>query len=466
MVTPATHLALVTTDRARPRRTPFDVKTLKHLKPPPKRLDTHGHEVVNQITYWDATTKGFGLRISSAKTKTWIWMGRILKQGRRVVTRYHLGTYSEKEDGAGLSLAMARRKAHEYQRAVDRGEDPGQQRQDAKTEALTRSTHDFKSVAERFLALHHPKKKATLSPHTKRRYHGLLLGQDLKDWWARPVASLTTTHVTDALDRMERRDLTLSVNRLRTVLKKFFSWCIQRQIITVSPAAGLEPRMAEVVRTRHLYGNADAGTPSELALLWRACEDCGRSGLLVKLLLLTAQRREEVANLRWKELLDLDGTNPRWHIPAERSKTNKPHTVPLCPLTVALLRTLPAVPRQVYVFAATGAKRELGFSYMKRTIDARIAALKASEPDQYRGQFESLWRFHDLRRTAETAMAELGVAREIRDAILNHAQDKIQAAYNQADHGPAKRDALTRWERHLTGLIAPAMRKGRRDHGR
>jgi len=254
------------------------------------------------------------------------------------------------------------------------------------------------------------------------------------------------------------------VNRLLAVLKKFFRWSMQRNLIAVSPAADLEPRMAEVVRTRQLYGNDDAGTPSELALLWRACEDCGRSGLLVQLLLLTAQRREEVANLRWAELHDLPGINPRWHIPADRSKTNKAHTVPLCPLTVTLLRALPAVPRQVYVFAATGAKRELGFSYMKRTIDERIAALKASEPDRYRGQFEIPWRFHDLRRTAETAMAELGVAREIRDAILNHAQDKIQAAYNQAEHGHAKRDALTRWEQHLSGLLAPAKKKAR--HGR
>jgi integrase len=437
------------------------VKTLKRLKTPPKRLDKYGHEVVNQVTHWDASTKGFGLRISSTGTKAWIWMGRIPRHGAVKVVRYHLGGYAEHEGTGGLTLARARHRAHEYQLAAERGDDPGQSVQDEKVEALTRSTNDFKRVAERFLKEHHPKKKATLSPHTKRRYHGLLLGQDLKDWWARPVASLTKTDVTAALDRMERRGVTLSVNRLLTVLNKFFRWSIQRNLIAVSPAADLEPRMAEVVRTRHLYGNADAGMPSELALLWRACGDCGRSGILAKLLLLTAQRREEVANLRWKELLDLHGANPRWHIPAERSKTRQAHTVPLCPLTVALIRTLSKAKGGDFVFPAAGTKRDLGFSFMKRTIDTQIATLKEDDPSRYAGQFEHPWRFHDLRRTAETAMAELGVAREIRDAILNHAKDKIQAAYNQADNGPAKRDALTRWEQHIAGLLAPAKKKSR-----
>ena len=462
MVAPTSpHLSLVTTDKATPRRTSFDVKTLRQLKSPPKRLDAHGREVVNQITYWDGTAKGFGLRISSAGTKAWIWMGRIPRHGVVKVVRYHLGGYAEHEGIGGLTLAKARQRAHEYQLAAERGEDPGQSVQDEKVDALTRSQHDFKRVAERFLQLHHPKKKAALSPHTKRRYHGLLLGQDLKDWWARPVASLTKSDVTAALDRMERREVTLSMNRLLTVLKKFFRWSMQRNLIAVSPAADLEPRMAEVVRTRQLFGNADAGTPSELALLWLACGGCGRSGILAKLLLLTAQRREEVANLRWKELLDLDGANPRWHIPADRSKTNKAHTLPLCPLTVALIHTLSKVKGGDFVFPAAGTKRDLGFSFMKRTIDKQLATLKEEDPSRYAGQFEQPWRFHDLRRTAETAMAELGVAREIRDAILNHAQDKIQAAYNQADLGPAKRDALTRWEQHIAGLIAPKNKKGR-----
>ena len=462
MATPTrSHLALVTTDKAAPRRASFDVKTLRQLKAPPNRLDAQGRAVVNQITYWDVSAKGFGLRISSAGTKTWIWMGRIPRHGVVKVVRCRLGDYAEHEGTGGLTLAKARQKAHEYQQAAERGDDPGQSVQDEKAEALTRSQYDFKSVAERFLKEHHPKKKAALSPHTKRRYHGLLLGPDLKSWWTRPVASLTKKDVTDALDRMERRGVTLSVNRLLTVLKKFFRWSKQRSLLAVFPAADLEPRMAEVVRTRHLYGNVDAGIPSELALLWRACDDCGRSGILAKLLLLTAQRREEVANLRWKELLNLDGANPRWHIPADRSKTNSAHTVPLCPLTVALIHTLSKVKDGDFVFPAAGTKRDLGFSYMKRTIDTRIAALKKEEPSRYADQFEKPWRFHDLRRTAETAMAELGVTREIRDAILNHAQDKIQAAYNQADHGPAKRDALTRWERHLAGLLAPAKKKSR-----
>lgn len=120
------HLALVTTDKAQPRHVSFDTKTLKrHLKTPPKRLNTHGHEVVNQVTYWDASTKGFGLRISSSGTKTWIWMGRVLRHGVKTVVRYHLGVHAEHEGNGGLTLAKARALAHAYQLAADRGEDPG-----------------------------------------------------------------------------------------------------------------------------------------------------------------------------------------------------------------------------------------------------------------------------------------------------------------------------------------------------
>lgn len=467
MVTESSHLKLVTTDRALPRRIPFDVKTLKHLKYPPKRLDMHGHEVVDQITYWDATTKGFGLRISSAKTKTWIWMGRILKHGRQVVTRYHLGRYAEQGGGPGLTLHEARSKADEYQREADRGEDPGQQRQDAKVEALTRSKHTYKGLAEEFLATHHPRKKAELRPSTLRRYRGLLLGPDVEDWHARPLASLTRADVIDLLHRMQRRKsatggkLTVSVNRMLAVLRKFFRWSIQRNLIPLSPANDIEPPAAEVPRDRHLFGNRRHNQPNELALLWNACEHVGPFGALPKLLMLTGQRLSEVAGMQDNEILDLNGTDPRWLIPGSRTKNGKAHLVPLGPLAVQTIRTVTRMINSPFIFSGTGETAFSGFSALKKRADAQIEVLKQKAPAHYVGQFVTPWRFHDLRRTFKTGLGELGIGSDIRDALANHTPQGVAAHYDHAELTQGKREAMQTWEGTITALIAPAKRKRR-----
>lgn len=462
MVKEAKHLTLVTADKAKPRHTAFDVKTLKHLKYPPKRIDRHGHEVVNQVTYWDASTKGFGLRISSAGTKTWVWMGRIPKHGQRVVVRYHLGLYAEKDGEAGLTLAIARRKAHDYQQTADRGEDPGQQRQDTKAAALTRSAHTFRSVAEEFLATHHPIKKVELRPSTLRRYRGLLLGSDVKDWFHRPLASLTRSDVIDLLHRMQRRKsatggkLTVSANRMLAVLRKLFRWSIQRNLIAQSPANDIEPPAAEVPRSRHLFGSRQHNRPSELALLWHACGLVGPFGGLPKLLMLTGQRLSEVAGMRQEELLDLEGPAPRWLIPGSRTKNGKEHLVPLSPLSVLTVRAMPRMVNCPFIFSGTGTTEFSGFSALKKRIDGQVATLKKIHPTQYTGQFIEPWRFHDLRRTFKTGLAELGIGSDVRDALVNHTPQGVAAHYDHAEFNTGKRLAMHSWEQHLAGLIAHA----------
>ncbi|MEP7152318.1 MAG: tyrosine-type recombinase/integrase [Nitrospira sp.] len=462
MVKEASHLTLVTADKAKPRHALFDVKTLKHLKMPPKRIDKHGREIVNQVTYWDASTKGFGLRISSAGTKTWVWMGRIPKHGRRVVARYHLGLYAQKEGGAGLTLAIARRRAHDYQQSADRGEDPGLHVQDSKAEALTRSTNTFKRVAEEFLATHHPRKKAQLRPTTLRRYRGLLLGPDVKDWFHRPLAGLTRPDVIDLLHRMQRRKsatggrLTVSTNRMLAVLRKLFRWSIQRNLIAQSPANDIEPPAAEVPRSRHLFGSRQYNRPSELALLWSACGLVGPFGGLPKLLMLTGQRLSEVAGMRQEELLDLDGPEPRWSIPGSRTKNGKEHLVPLSPLSVLTIHAMPRMVNCPFIFSGTGTTAFSGFSVLKKRIDGQIALLKKKHPTRYAGQFIELWRFHDLRRTFKTGLAELGIGSDVRDALVNHTPQGVAAHYDHAEFNTGKRHAMQCWEEHLAGLIADA----------
>lgn len=357
-----------------------------------------------------------------------------------------------------MTLAIARRKAHDYQQRADRGEDPGQHLQDTKAEALARSTHTFQSVAEDFLATHHPRKKAQLRPSTLRRYRGLLLGSDVTDWFHRPLASLTRSDVIDLLHRMQRRKsatggkLTVSVNRMLAVLRKLFRWSIQRNLIAQSPANDIEPPAAEVPRSRHLFGSRQYNRPCELALLWEACGLVGPFGGLPKLLMLTGQRLSEVAGMRQEELLDLDGPEPRWLVPGRRTKNGKEHWVPLSPLAVFTIHAVHRMVNGPFIFSGTGTREFSGFSALKKRIDGQIAALKKRHPTQYAAQFIEPWRFHDLRRTFKTGLAELGIGSDVRDALVNHTLQGVAAHYDHAEFTTGKRRAMQCWEQHLAAM--------------
>jgi integrase len=243
------------------------------------------------------------------------------------------------------------------------------------------------------------------------------------------------------------------------VLRKFFRWSIQRNLIATSPANDIEPPAAEEPRDRHLYGNRLHNQPNELALLWRACEQVGPFGAVPKLLMLTGQRLSEVAGMRQEELLDLDGADPRWLIPGSRTKNRKAHVVPLATLAVQTIRAVSQKVNCPFLFSGTGSTAFSGFSALKKRIDAQIEKLKNEHPAQYHGQFLKPWRFHDLRRTFKTGLAELGVGSDIRDALVNHTPQGVAAHYDHAELTEGKREAVARWEREIKTLLAQARKQ-------
>lgn len=248
------------------------------------------------------------------------------------------------------------------------------------------------------------------------------------------------------------------------VLRKLFRWSIQFKLIDQSPASGIEPPAAEVPRARHLFGNRLHNQPNELALLWRACPQIGPFGALPKLLMLTGQRLSEVAGMREEELLDLDGPEPRWLIPANRTKNGRLHLVPLSPLAVKTIQSIPRMVNCPFIFSTTGTTAFSGFSGLKRRIDTQIESLKHEHPARYPGQFKDSWRFHDLRRSFKTGLKELGISSDVRDALVNHTPQGVDAHYDHAELTHGKREAMGKWEGHIMELIkmdqpAPAKRK-------
>ena len=191
----------------------------------------------------------------------------------------------------------------------------------------------------------------------------------------------------------------------------------------------------------------------ELALV-RQQAGPGDFGACVRLLILTAARREEVGGLRWSEI---DGET--WRLPAERSKNHRAHELHLTPLARRIIGELPRLDSDRDLLFGSGVGGFSGWSKAKRLLDARmVAALRAKH-----GRKAKLepWRLHDLRRTAATRMVDIGVQPFVVEAVLNHLSGHkagVAGIYNRSLYLPEKRAALERWADHvekIVGEVAP-----------
>jgi integrase len=222
-------------------------------------------------------------------------------------------------------------------------------------------------------------------------------------------------------------------------LGKFFSWLLQHRRITSNPCVGVWCPPAPVARERVL-------TDDELRWFWQAAGGLGSPfGPLLRLLLLTGQRLTEVSGMRRDELRD-DGT---WHLSGNRTKNHKPHIVPLCPVARELIDSVPVIEGCPYVFSTTGLRPVSGWSKTKARLDTAMLALANKEI--------APWTLHDLRRTAVTGMADLGIAPYVIEAVVNHisgAKAGVAGVYNRSEYAAEKASALARWAQHVLGIVS------------
>lgn len=418
-----------------PNRISFTPMNLKRL-PVPERA-ANGRPV--QVDYWDETTKGFGLRVSSTGRKTWTLLTRVHGSGEQI--RVTLGDYAERETDLGLTLAQARAAAKERWAQARAGHNPNR----AAAQARSRI---FSDVAQEFLDKHCRAKNRR--PRTIEGYKHILEGEALRPLAPRPLASITHEEFQDVLDSLAKR-APIQANRTLAVVRKMMKWAKSRKYLSISPVADIERPSEENRRNRHLFGHELHGRPSEIALAWRAFDAAGPFAPVLKLMALTGQREREVAGMRWAELLELNGSQPRWLIPEERAKNNVAHIVPLGPTALEILRVQPRLAKSPFVFTTTGETPVSGFSWAKRKVDAEIKRLKAE--GVYPGQFEAPWVFHDLRRTLKTGLNELGIRKDVRDALLNHMREGVDAHYDHAALEKEKREAVLVWDDFVNQLI-------------
>ncbi len=378
---------------------------------------------------WDSELRGFGVKVAKNGAKTYVFQYRM--GGREASTRRRtIGVH-----GSPWTPMLAREEAERLALSVAQGIDPNAADLERRRLAIdlafepyaarfqkTCGDRGWGKMVERTLRLH-------LTPHFKRK----------------PINTITRSNIAAVLDAIPQEQLALRRNTF-AVLRKLFRWAAGRGDIDRSPCDGMETPKAVTPRDRVL-------SEVELARVWRASEHAGKLfGPIVRLLIATGQRREEVSGLDWSEL---DQSSKMWTLPKERAKNATAHLVPLNASAVEVLASMCGTasewPRQGLVFKTSGGKRFIAHSKGKQQIDAVISKdeLPAIPP----------WRLHDLRRTVATGFQRLGIRFEVTEAILNHLSGSkagVAGTYQRHDWLPEKRDALERWANHLRGLTAGA----------
>jgi integrase len=421
---------------------------------PTKKLTDLGVERIRppaqgRIEYFDASYGGLALRVTASGHKSW---SQFYRSGGRV-RRFTLGTFP------ALKPAGARREATRILEKVALGVDPLAERK-AQRYQRTPEQETYSGAVQDYLAQHAKKNTAASTyAETKR----VLEGDDFKSWQKRPLGSISRRDINDVIDAIAMR-AEVQANRTLAKLRALFNWGVKKERVKVSPIDGIDPPTKEKARDRAL-------TDEEIRWFWTACDVSGQPfGPLAQLLLLTGQRRDEVASMEWAEI---DFEESLWSIPAEKAKNNLAHLVPLSDAALAILESLPRSSKGL-LFTTTGKTPVSGFSRAKRRLNkdmekAQRASLNLPQDDDAYRQTVGIpaekplpikippWIIHDLRRTAATGMARLKVAPHVVDKVLNHAGGEIRgvaAVYNRFEYLDERCKALQAWGRYVENLVA------------
>jgi integrase len=213
-----------------------------------------------------------------------------------------------------------------------------------------------------------------------------------------------------------------------------FRWLVQHRRVETNPCAGVHRPEAPKARERVLSND-------EIKAFWLATDALAKPfAAVLKVLLLTGCRLNEVASLR-REELSADGT--QINLPGTRTKNHRPHVVPLAPLTQTIIAEIPRIADCPYVFTTNGKAPVAIGSKIKNKLDAEISI--------------PAWRIHDLRRTAVTGMAELGIRPDVIELCVNHlsgTRGGIAGVYNKSELLPERRLALERWAVQVQGIVS------------
>jgi integrase len=373
---------------------------------------------------WDSDLKGFGARITPAGTISYVYQYRM--GGRESpVQRSTIGKH-----GSPWTPTTARTEAERLALLVAQGTDPLEADKQRRREAVDLA---FSTYADRFVASCKGAGWRRIAEQSVR----LHLKPALRN---KAMTQITRVDIVSALDAMPANQVGNRRN-VFAVIRRMFRWAISRGDLTFNPVEGMETPPPVKPRDRWL---AD----EELRRIWIAAPETHHCfGPIVRLLIVTGQRREEVCGMDWSEV---DRAALLWTLPGERTKNGEPNTVPLNFLAIAELDSRAGTkvwPKRGRIFATSTGAKFTGYAKGKLKLDRLIT--EGGDPLQP-------WRLHDLRRTLATGMQRLGVRFEVTEALMNHVSGSragVAGIYQRHDWKPEKRAALDAWSEHLVAVL-------------
>lgn len=369
---------------------------------------------------WDPDLPGFGVRLRPGKAS--------------YVVQYRIGTEQRRKslgDVRKVTVEDARGIARKRFAQVELGIDPEAEEEKRRADQAA-DARTFEKLVELYLEAQKPR----VRPNTyiaQERY----LRRHCQPLQKKPVSKIAFEDVAALIRKLVQDHGATSAARARGALSSFFGWCMRQGMgVKANPTIGTDnPIYGMAPRDRVL-------TDDEIRAIWRNCAD-DDFGRIVRLLLLTACRRDEIGGLRWSEV-DLDAG--KITLPKERVKNKRVHVLQLPATARDILSNVRRRNSRNTLFGG-GVAGFNAWSYNTIALNARITAAN--------GKALAPYRIHDLRRTVRTRLAKLGVLPHIAELVLNHVGHKagIGGIYDHHGYQEEIAEALRKWEAHLLAIL-------------
>jgi integrase len=365
--------------------------------------------------YFDESMPGFGFRIRQGAggkiSKQWIVQYRRAGSTRRLL----LGPANV------LTVTTAREAARKILARIALGEDPARERDEQ------RRKDTFSATVAEYLA----NKATARRGETMRQVTRYLTKAYFKPLHSVPLDAIMRRDVAGQLVALQRRHGSTTAKLARTALSAFFAWAMEMGLAESNPVIGTPKPVKAPPRERVL-------SDQELAAVWQAGgnDDFGK---IVKLLILTGCRRQEIGGMRWEEI---DIERGIFALPAVRSKNNRALILPLPPPAVEIIATVPRLIGRRHLFGERGYKGFSSWARFKSIMDKAVTIPP--------------WRIHDIRRSVATGMANIGIFPHVIEAVLNHVSGHkagIAGVYNLASYQAEVKDALLLWADHIRTIV-------------
>jgi integrase len=281
----------------------------------------------------------------------------------------------------------------------------------------------FEQIAEQWRERHVLKNGLRSEPEITR----LLRAHVYPAWKGRPFLSIRRSDVAALLDHVEDNHSARQADYVLNVVRSVMNWFATRHDDYVPPIVRGMRRQSPNAQAR-----ARILADDEIRHIWLAAETNGTFGAIVRICLLTAQRRTKVTTMRWSDV-SMAG---EWTIPAEAREKGTGGSLTLPETAIAIVRAQPRVGNNPFVFAGRRAGSFSGLAQAKARFDTKLPAMPS-------------WVLHDLRRTARSLMARAGVRPEVAERVMGHVIGGVEGVYDRHEYREEKADAL----RRLAGLI-------------